>query len=94
MSGTFNGNLCTPTLSYYSPTNANDETVINTFYNALSSLVQHILKHNTLIIGGDMNAHKDIAGNNTFCLHHLPNRNGEYLAEFSWQNTNFQKRKG
>ena len=52
----FNGNPCTTIISCYSPTNASDEMEIITFYNELSSLVQHILKHNVLIIGGDMNA--------------------------------------
>ena len=49
----FNGNCWTTIISCYSPTNASD---IFTFYNKLSSLVRHILKHSVLIIGGDMNA--------------------------------------
>ena len=43
-----------PTVFCYIPTNASDETDI-TFNNALSSLIQHIPKHNVLIISGDMN---------------------------------------
>ena len=43
-------------LSCYSPTNASDETNLITFYNELSSQVRSILKHNILIISGDMNA--------------------------------------
>ena len=55
MCASFNGNPCTTIISCYSPTNVNDKTGIITFYNELSSLVPHILKHNILIITGDMN---------------------------------------
>ena len=51
---TFNGNPCTTFVSYYSPTNAGDETDIPTFYDGLSAHAQHIPKHNVLIIGEDM----------------------------------------
>ena len=46
-------------ISYYSLINTRDETDITIFSNELSSLVQHILNHNVLIIGKDMNAHID-----------------------------------
>ena len=49
----FNSNPCI-TISCYSPTNASDEMDIITFYNELYSLVQHIPKHNILIINGDL----------------------------------------
>ena len=42
--------------SFVSYTNVSNETDIITFYNCLSSLVQHIPKHTALIIGGGMNA--------------------------------------
>ena len=51
----FNGNPCTTIVSCYIPTNVSEEADIITFYNELSSL-RHILKHNILIISGDMNA--------------------------------------
>ena len=86
MCASFNSNPNTTILSSYSPTNASDETDIITFYNKLSSLVQHIPKHNTLIISGDMNAQKAKDENNKFCLHNSSNRNGEYLTDFSHKN--------
>ena len=52
----FNGNPCTTIVSYYSPNNASDETVIITFNNNLYPLVRHIPKDNFLMICGDMNA--------------------------------------
>ena len=59
MVATFNGDSSTTIISYYSPTNASDETDLINFYNELSSLVGMILKHNILIIGGDRNAQID-----------------------------------
>ena len=56
MCASFNGKPCTKIISCYSPTNANDETYIITFYNELYSHFRHIPKHNVLMIGADMNA--------------------------------------
>ena len=53
----FNGNPSTTIISCYSPTNVSDEMDLITFYNKLYSLVRSILKHNILIISGDMNDH-------------------------------------
>ena len=84
-------------VSCYNHTNASSETDIPT-YNRLSSLAQHIPKHNILIISGDMNAQIDKDENYKFCLHNLPNKNGKYLTDFSLknslshQNTKFEKR--
>ena len=94
----FNGNPST-TIFCYSPTNVSDETDLIAFYNKLSSLVHSILKHNILIIGGDMNAHICKNVNNKFSLHNLSNRNREHLTDFTLENwltclhTKFQKRK-
>ena len=52
----FNSNPGTMMISCYSPTNASDETDLDTFYNELFPLVHSVHKHNVLIIGGDMNA--------------------------------------
>ena len=99
MIGTFDSNSCT-IISCYSPTNASDEMFYITLYNMLSPLVCAILKHNVLIIGGDMNAQIDKNENNKFYLHNLSNRNEEYLTDFSFENrltclnTIFQKREG
>ena len=57
MCASINGNLCTIIVSCYSPANSRDKTNMIIFYNKLSSFIQHILKHNILIIGWDMNAH-------------------------------------
>ena len=54
-------------ISCYSPTNANDEKSLDTFYNELSSLVHSIPKYNILIIGGDINAQIGCGGLSTFC---------------------------
>ena len=48
-----------------------------------SSLVQQIPKHNVLIIGRDINAQIGKDENNKVCIQKLPNRNGEYLTDFS-----------
>ena len=100
MVATFNGNLGTTITSWYSPTNARDETDLNAFYNELSSFVRGISKHNVQIIGGDMNAQIGKNVNNKFILRGSTNRNGEHLTDFTLENgltclnTKFQKRKG
>ena len=86
MSATFNGNPCMTIVSCYSPTNASNETDIETFHSGLSSLCRHTPTHNVLIIGGDMNAHIGRNENNRFSLHNTPNRNGDLLAEFYLEN--------
>ena len=96
---TFNDNPCMSVISCYNCTNTYDETYITTFYNELSSFVQHILKHNVLIFSGDINTHISKCKNNKFCSRNSKNRNVEYLAEFSLKNkliclyTKFKKRK-
>ena len=68
--------------SGYSPTSASDETDITTFYNKISSLARHILKHNVLNISVYMDAQIDKNENNEFYLHNLPKRTGKYLTDF------------
>ena len=97
MCASFNGNPDKTIISFYSPTNACDETGVITFYNELSSLVRRIPKH---IIGGDTNALIGKDETNKFCLHNSSNRNREYLTDplleirLSCLNTKFQKREG
>ena len=99
MGATFNSNLCVIIISRYILTNISDETNITTVWNGSPSLAWHIPKHNVLIIEGDIYAHIGKHRNNESCLHNLPNRNGEYLADFShdkniaFLNTKFQKRR-
>ena len=62
-----NVNPSTTIISCYSITNASDETDIITFYNELFFLVQHIRKHNFLIVGRDMNAQTDKEEYKKFC---------------------------
>ena len=94
------GPKITTIISCYSPTNGNDETDLNTFYNELSSLIGSIHRHHVLIIGGDMNSQIGKNKNNEFCIHNSSNRNGEHLKDFSLENrltclnTKFQKSKG
>ena len=84
----------------YSPTNARDETDLDTICNELSSPFLSILKHNVLIIGRDMNAQMGKNVNNKFSLHNRSRRNGEHLTDFLRVNRQtrfcikFQKRKG
>ena len=85
MCASFNDNPCTTIVSCYSSTNSSKEMGIVTFFDELSSLVQHIPKHNALIIGGDMNA-QIVKDKNKLCLYNLPYRNKEYLADFSLKN--------
>ena len=77
---TFDGNLYTTIISYYSPTHASDETVIITFCNKLSSLVRHIFKHDFLIISGDMNTQNGKDKNNKFCLHNLSSHTNRNIS--------------
>ena len=69
MAATFNGNPRATIISCYSPTNVSEETELVAFYDVLSSLVRSILKHNVLVIGGDMNAQIGKNGNNEYILH-------------------------
>ena len=76
---------------------ASDESNLDAFYNKISSLVCSILKHNVLIIGGDINAQIGKNVNNKFSSHDLTNRNGENIMDFTLENgltclnTKFQK---
>ena len=87
-------------ISSYSPTNVSEETELVTFYDELCSLVRSILKHNVLVIGGDMNAQIRKNRNNRYSLHNTSNRNGQHLTDFMIENrltclnTNYQKREG
>ena len=100
MVATFNGNPSTMIISFYSPPNASDETDLDAFYNELSSLVCNLLKHNILMIGGDMNDQIGKNVHNKFSLHNSSNRHREHLMDFTLKNvltyfnTKFQKRKG
>ena len=100
MAATFTGNPRATIISCYSPTNVSEETELVTFYDELSSLVRNILKHNMLVIGGDMNAQIGKNGNNRYSLHNTSNRNGQHLTDFMIEtrltclNTNYQKREG
>ena len=91
----YSQSLCRGCISY---TNASDKLDIITFCDGLSSLAQHIPRHNVLIIGGDMNAQIGKHENNKFNLNNLPNRNSEDLADVSLENSlrclniKFQKR--
>ena len=97
---TFNGNPRATIISCYSPTNASEETELVNFYDELSSLVRSILKHNLLVIGGDMNVQIGKNGNNKYSLHSTSNRNVQHLTDFMIENrltclnTNYQKREG
>ena len=96
MVATFNGNLRATIISCYSPTNVSQETDLIAFYKELSFLVRSILKHNVLVIDGDMNAKIGKNVNNKFSLHNSSNSNGEHQTDFTLTclNTKFQKRKG
>ena len=97
---TFNGNHSTTIISCYSPTNVSDEIILIAFYNELSILVCGIPKHNSLIIGEDMNPQISKNVNTKFSLHNSSNRNGKHHSDFiqentlSCLNTKSKKRKG
>ena len=98
MGATFNGNSSTTITSCNSPINVSEVTDLIAYYNELSSLVCNILKHNILIIGGDMNAKIGKNVNHNFSLHNSSKRNGQHLKNFMLENrltclnTKFQKR--
>ena len=68
--------------------------------NLLIAVFCCILKHNVLVIGGDMNALIGKNINHKFSSHNSSNRNGENLTDYSRENRltclkrKFQKRKG
>ena len=99
MVATSNGNPSATIISCYSPTNVSKEMDLIDFYNELSSLVHSILKHNVLVIGGNMHAQIGKNISHKFSLHNSSNRNGEHLTDFmlenrlSCLNRKFQKRK-
>ena len=82
----FNGNPRATIISCYSPTNVSEETELVAFYDELSSLVCGILKHNLLVIGGNMNAQIGKNRNNKYSLHNTSNRNGQHLTDFMIEN--------
>ena len=100
MVATSNGNPRATIISCYSPTNVSEETELVTFYEELSSLARSILKHNLLVIGGDLNAQIGKNRNNKYSLHNTSNRNGQHLTDFMIENrltclnTNYKKREG
>ena len=101
MVASFNGNSsATIIISCYSPTNVSEETNLTVFYNELSPIVRNILKHNVLVMSGDMNTQICKNVNHKFSSQNSSNRNGEHLTDFTLENrltclnTKFQKRKG
>ena len=72
-------------ISCYGPTNASAETDNITFQNEIYNLARHIPEYKDLIIDGGLNAQIGKEKNNQFCKLNLPNRNGEYLLNFSLQ---------
>ena len=100
MVATFNGNPRTTIISCYSATNISEETELIAFYDEISSLLRSILKHNVLVIGGNINAQIRKNGNDKYSLHNSSNRNGQHLTDLTIENrltclnTNFQKMGG
>ena len=66
MHASFSVKICTAIVSYYRPTNTNEETDI-TFYSKLSTLICLIPKHNIPIIVGDKNVQIGKDGNIKSC---------------------------
>ena len=50
----FMGNPLTTVISCYRPTNVSDQEETERFYVDITSYTRHILKHNVLVIGGDI----------------------------------------
>ena len=90
--------MATPVQQSSPASNVSEETDLIAFYNDLSILVPSILKHNVLVIGGDMNVQIGKNVNHKFSLHNLSNRNGQHLTDFTLENrltclnTKFQKK--
>ena len=100
MIATFNGNPKVTAVSCYSPTNYSEEEEIQEFYDQLTELIKQVLKHNVLLIGGDISAKistEDCKGDS---LHINTNRNGEFLLNLNTEcalinlGTNYCKPKG
>ena len=100
MIATFNGNPLTAVISCYSPCNSAEEDEAKEFYSELGNLIRQIPKHNTIIVGGDMNAKigkSDCKGSN---FHQITNRNGDFLLDLIKEcdmidlSTHFHKRNG
>ena len=75
MVATFNGNPSATIISCYRPMLVKKLTSAPSF-SELSSLIRSILKHNVLVIGGNMNAQIGKNVNHKFSLHNSSNRNG------------------
>ena len=94
------GNPHTTVISCYSTANVIDESEPEKFYRELESFTRQVLKHNTLIIGGDFSANLGQQDGFKFTYHQLTNRNGQMLKDYIQENnlvclnTIFQKRSG
>ena len=82
MCASSNGNPCLMIDMHFNIANAYDETDISTLYKELSSLVQHILKHNVKIISVNMNTQIGKDENDKIQLTRLVKQIGEYLLTF------------
>ena len=74
-------------VSFNTPTNISEESDITTFYGELPFLARNIPKGNVQITDGEMKAQISQNENNKFCLYNLPNRNSEYISNFSLENS-------
>ena len=94
----FDGNPKTTVIVTYSPTNAEDETVIDNYYDTLKDAIDKIPMHNVLLVIGDLNARVGL-DDCSFSYHAETNRNGNKLVELTLEknlilcNTSFQKNK-
>ena len=99
LKATFKGNPETTIICCYSPTNVDDMTKREEFYDELNGVVKAIPKHHILLIGGDFNAK---LGRNEKLLTYnkQTNDNGLLLMEMMSENKltalncSFQKRHG
>ncbi|XP_046858609.1 uncharacterized protein LOC124452060 [Xenia sp. Carnegie-2017] len=94
ISSILKGNPKTIVVACYSPHNVLDEPIVSDFYQKLSQVIEDVLSHSMLFVGGDMNAQVDTG----VSYHSSSNLNGFLLFHFIQQhnlligNTLFQKK--
>ena len=94
----FSGNPATTVINAYSPTNIEQEDVVDEFYDDMRRAISTVPRHNVLVVMGDFNARVG-STDGRFTFHKETNRNGEKLVELTQEfgleicNTSFQKPK-
>ena len=86
VAATFKGSPKMTVISYYSPTNTSNNQIAKQFYEELSATARETLKHNMLVIEGDMNAKAEESKVIPRSFNKATNRNGDLLLDLIAEN--------